>query len=239
MDIIANIAPARGCAELLTSCAMAQLTEIESGWLLSLVFHTENRCLVGGWVTDKPALDRLEHPLRDRLQSLLSRLSQDESMTSDANRQLYRGAQSLVPKAKHNVAGQIVLSCRQLNLAKDMLGDNLSKRLQVSLVAHACSLSEGNFRRGFRTCTGLSPLRWRQEKRLEFCRARLLETDMPLSQVAQDAGFKVQSQFSRLFVRYTGISPSQWRRIFQSASRLALLNSDTEVVTRDLCHEFA
>jgi len=62
---------------------------------------------------------------------------------------------------------------------------------------------------------------------------------MPLSQVAQDAGFKVQSQFSRLFVRYTGISPSQWRRIFQSASRLALLNSDTEVVTRDLCHEFA
>jgi hypothetical protein len=46
-----------------------------------------------------------------------------------------------------------------------------------------------------------------------------VQTDESLAEVARQAGFVVQSHFSRVFTRTTGMSPSEWRRVFQSAAR--------------------
>ena len=74
-------------------------------------------------------------------------------------------------------------------------------------------LSPYHFARQFKAATGLPPHQYVITRRVE--RAKLLlqaGTDLSLAEVAAEAGFSDQSQFSQHFKRVVGATPGQYRK---------------------------
>ena len=80
---------------------------------------------------------------------------------------------------------------------------------QMAAVAH---LSPYHFARQFKAATGLPPHQYVILRRVERSKRLLQSTDEhSLAEIAADAGFSDQSQFSRHFKRLVGVTPGQFR----------------------------
>jgi AraC-like DNA-binding protein len=66
--------------------------------------------------------------------------------------------------------------------------------------------------RGFRKAYGVTPARYRTEKKVQAALRLIVETSLPLADVAIDCGFADQPHLTRAIVRFTGRSPGYWRR---------------------------
>jgi AraC family transcriptional regulator len=53
-----------------------------------------------------------------------------------------------------------------------------------------------------------------REARIRYARQRMLESKAPLVEIALAAGFADQTHFTRSFKRLTGMTPTEFRRIF-------------------------
>jgi AraC family transcriptional regulator len=94
------------------------------------------------------------------------------------------------------------------------------------LVSDLCvlvRLSESYFSRSFRRTFGESPHAFVLRRRLELAVQYMLQTDIPLSDIAMRCGFSDQAHLSRQFRRASGLTPSAWRRVSkaQDVSRTA------------------
>ncbi|MBB5357455.1 AraC-like DNA-binding protein [Rhodanobacter sp. ANJX3] len=187
---------------------------------MSLVLYVSDQRIVGGRLMKSDLEPTCEAMVSARLQTLAARLSLESSPSSAIGDHVQKAARVLeFALRKKRPAEECVLSAKILRIAKEILSSELSRPIHMPEVANACGISEGHLRRAFRTCTGVSPRQWRQERRLQFCRKELVETNRPLAHISREAGFVVQSHFSRVFIQSTGMSPSEWRRVFQSASK--------------------
>jgi AraC family transcriptional regulator len=99
----------------------------------------------------------------------------------------------------------------QLRRATDFICAHLSGNISLEQLASACDLSVSYFARGFKNGTGLPPHRWLVEMRLEKVKDLLLNTKMPLAEVAVACGFADQSHLTKTFARATGNTPGMWR----------------------------
>jgi AraC family transcriptional regulator len=79
-------------------------------------------------------------------------------------------------------------------------------------MAAAAGYSRAQFVRLFRLATGMSPHRYVLRRRLERARRLVVDSLLPLAQVASETGFASQSHFSNAFVREFGATPGQARR---------------------------
>jgi AraC-like DNA-binding protein len=93
---------------------------------------------------------------------------------------------------------------------------NLSHSIRVADLAGIVQLSISHFFRAFRESFGQSPLAYVKVRRIRHAQILLLSTREPLSQVALDSGMCDQSHFTRVFHSVAGVSPSLWRRQYQS-----------------------
>jgi AraC-like DNA-binding protein len=104
------------------------------------------------------------------------------------------------------------LASWQLHRAKELLSAGLADNVSIRLVAAACKLSVSHFSRAFKASTGLAPHQWVMAARIELARELLTKSTMSLVDVADECGFSDQSHFTRTFGRFTGATPSSWRR---------------------------
>jgi AraC-like DNA-binding protein len=63
--------------------------------------------------------------------------------------------------------------------------------------------------------TGKSPLAYIQEVRLNKAKELLRNTDLPILHIAIQVGLEYQSSLTRLFQKYEGITPSQYRKKYR------------------------
>ncbi|WP_211242234.1 helix-turn-helix domain-containing protein [Paracoccus gahaiensis] len=96
------------------------------------------------------------------------------------------------------------LTCR-LRQARD-------GRLSVAQMAETVGLSESWFARAFKATTGTTPRQWQMDRRIARVRALMIESDLPLSDIAARAGFADQAHLTRSFRQVTGTTPAAWRR---------------------------
>ena len=68
------------------------------------------------------------------------------------------------------------------------------------------------FLQSFRRVTGTTPKQYILGLRLEYARDLLLETDVPVAQVAERCGFSDSFYFSRCFKNHFSTSPRQYRK---------------------------
>ena len=101
---------------------------------------------------------------------------------------------------------------------------SLEKPVHVVELANITRLSKGHFQRAFKQTFQVSPHRYIVIFRLKHAKKLMLETRLPLSEIARACGFSDQAQMSRLFSREVGLAPNVWRR-----AKLAELNDDPSI----------
>lgn len=58
---------------------------------------------------------------------------------------------------------------------------------------------------------GVSPKDYMMQKIIDVAKERLLSSDEPISQIGEELGFEYANHFTRLFKKYTNMSPSEYR----------------------------
>ena len=94
------------------------------------------------------------------------------------------------------------------------LTENLidSSLCAIDRVASHVNLSRSRILHLFRQQMGVSIFQWRDEQRMIMARRLLRETALPVSSVAEKVGFEDQLYFSKVFRKYTGTSPTEYRK---------------------------
>jgi AraC family transcriptional regulator len=100
----------------------------------------------------------------------------------------------------------------RLRAVVEYIGEHLDARPSLEQMAAVARLSPYHFARQFKAVTGLPPHQYVIMRRVERAQ-QLLQGggDLSLAEVAADAGFSDQSQFSRHFKRLVGVAPRQFR----------------------------
>ncbi|MEP2776716.1 MAG: helix-turn-helix domain-containing protein [Luteolibacter sp.] len=96
--------------------------------------------------------------------------------------------------------------------ARDFISKNLEDPLPLTLVARHAGLSESHFCRVFKEATGLTLTDYVNRRRIEWAKKELLKPEVRVSEIAFQIGYQSLSQFNRSFSRFTGNSPSNFRR---------------------------
>jgi AraC family transcriptional regulator len=116
-----------------------------------------------------------------------------------------RGRDGTLPRAK-------------LRVVVEYVEEHLDAGPSLEQLASVAQLSPYHFARQFKRATGLAPHQYVIGRRVE--RAKLLlqdGSDLSLAEVAADAGFSDQSQFSHHFKRIVGITPGRFRMSARTA----------------------
>jgi len=96
--------------------------------------------------------------------------------------------------------------------ARKFIDATLADPLPLSLVARQAGLSESHFCRVFKESTGLTLTDYVNRRRIEWAKRELLKPESRVTEIAFHIGYQSLSQFNRSFVRFTGNSPSNFRR---------------------------
>jgi transcriptional regulator GlxA family with amidase domain len=93
--------------------------------------------------------------------------------------------------------------------------DRLREPLTVAAMARHAGCGERTFARRFRAETGTTPLQWLLRERVLHARRLLEATDLPIEDVACEAGFGTAASLRTHFRRSTATSPLAYRRTFR------------------------
>ncbi|KQV83556.1 AraC family transcriptional regulator [Rhizobium sp. Root1220] len=118
------------------------------------------------------------------------------------------------------------LAAWQASKIKAHISERLSTSIAVTDLAQIANLSTSYFCTLFKTTFGRSPHNYVLAQRVERAKLLMETTNAPLSQIALSCGLSDQAHLSRHFRRFTGSTPSGWRRRrigtrFDSASSAA------------------
>ena len=92
-----------------------------------------------------------------------------------------------------------------------LLDENFASCLSIEEICLSSGYSYHHFRHIFKEAVGVSPQKYLIQKRLEHARDMLRHSDMSITAVAQTSGFGTSSQFSSIFRKYNGLTPTAYR----------------------------
>lgn len=102
--------------------------------------------------------------------------------------------------------------------ARDLLEADLSVAVSLEEMAARVGVHPAHLARSFRRHYGASLGEYVRRRRIEVACAALSATEAPIADIALGAGFFDQSHFCRTFLRYTGLSPSAYRRLYRAGN---------------------
>ncbi|MFB7863926.1 GlxA family transcriptional regulator [Streptomyces sp. NPDC056069] len=94
---------------------------------------------------------------------------------------------------------------------------HLHEPIQLRDLAVRESMSVRTFTRRFRDEVGVSPGQWLTQQRVERARHLLESTDLPVDQIAHDAGFGTAQSLRVHLQTAIGVTPTAYRRTFRAA----------------------
>jgi transcriptional regulator GlxA family with amidase domain len=107
---------------------------------------------------------------------------------------------------------------RRLLRAKDRMDVASHEEWPVARLARVSRVSEAHFARSFKDAFGLPPHRYLLTRRIERAKTLLRDTDMPITDIAFQTGWKSLGTFGRIFRDITGESPGELRTREKAAS---------------------
>ncbi len=103
------------------------------------------------------------------------------------------------------------LPAHKLRRVNEFVLENLERDLSLAEIAQAAELSPFHFSRSFKQTTGLTPIQFLTQRRVEQAKQMLTEDDLPIVEIGLRVGFKNQSHFTTLFRRLTTMTPKAYR----------------------------
>lgn len=94
--------------------------------------------------------------------------------------------------------------------------ENLDREISVTDLAGKACMSESHFYKCFKNTFGFSPVEFILSERMEKAKSLLLKTRISITQVSLSCGFRHHNYFSRQFRKFTGLSPTAYRKKHES-----------------------
>ena len=100
---------------------------------------------------------------------------------------------------------------KYIEKALEFIEIHKAQNIKIEEISKAVGLNDKYFRNLFKQELGMSPLNYLIEKRIESAATLLKSTNYSISEIAEFVGFRDYRQFSELFKKKTGTSPSAYR----------------------------
>ena len=100
---------------------------------------------------------------------------------------------------------------RRLLRAKDRMDVASHEEWPVRRLARVSSVSEAHFARSFKDAFGVPPHRYLLTRRIERAKSLLRDTNLSITDIAFQTGWKSLGTFGRIFRDVTGESPGETR----------------------------
>lgn len=99
--------------------------------------------------------------------------------------------------------------------AREWAQERLGEPLTLAEMAAQEAMSVRTFSRRFREETGLTPMQWLTQRRVDRARELLEETDRTVDRIAAEAGFGTGASLRQHFQAGLGVSPGAYRMTFR------------------------
>jgi AraC-like DNA-binding protein len=166
------------------------------------------------------AINPMTAPLRDTLLRLLSLLDTPTDIPVLApmveRELLYRLLQGPQGRLLRQIA-QPEGPLGRIRRAVGWIRDNHNTQLRIEALCDASGMSRASLHRHFLAMTGLSPLQYQKQLRLQEARQLLLAGEHSASDVAFAVGYESASQFSREYLRQFSAPPARDARQIRQA----------------------
>jgi AraC family transcriptional regulator len=100
---------------------------------------------------------------------------------------------------------------RQKHVA-EFIEEHLAEEISLAVLAELADLSLYHFARAFTQSFGVPPHRYHMTRRMDRARSLLQMPALSVTQIGIQIGFRETSSFTRAFRRFTGLTPTEYRR---------------------------
>ena len=142
---------------------------------------------------------------------MLSRADNSTNEMKPPPRMLFAGSGDIADSAEVQVPARGGLPPRTFRRVREYVLAHLGEDISNRVLAQLAGFSDFYFARAFKRSAGVSPHRFVLQCRVERVKHLLVETDLPVAQIAIDAGFADQSHCSKYFRHFVGMPPSRFR----------------------------
>jgi AraC family transcriptional regulator len=100
---------------------------------------------------------------------------------------------------------------RQKHVA-EFIEEHLAEEISLAALAELADLSLYHFARAFKQSFGVPPHSYHMARRMDRARSLLQSPALSVTQIGIQIGFRETSSFTRAFRRFTGLTPTEYRR---------------------------
>jgi AraC family transcriptional regulator len=104
------------------------------------------------------------------------------------------------------------LPARQQKRLAEFIDEHLAEEISLATLAGLVDLSLYHFARAFRQSFGMPPHRYHMSRRMDRARSLLRRSAFTVTQIGSQIGFRETSSFTRAYRKFSGVTPSQYRR---------------------------
>lgn len=102
---------------------------------------------------------------------------------------------------------------------EEWLGKHFRETNAIKRAVKLSKIPERTLKRRFKAATGVTLIDYLQNLRIEAAKRQLESGQLPVDEISVEVSYQDASFFRRLFKRRTGLTPSQYRRMFQPMLR--------------------
>jgi AraC-like DNA-binding protein len=103
--------------------------------------------------------------------------------------------------------------------ARNFIDEHISEELSLTKVAKAADTSPNYLSEKFKEATGINFVQYVALERYQKAATLLREADLRVSEIAFAAGFQSLSQFNRVFRKFSGKTPTEYRAAARARAR--------------------
>jgi AraC family transcriptional regulator len=94
----------------------------------------------------------------------------------------------------------------------EFIEEHLAEEISLAALAETADLSLYHFARAFTQSFGVPPHRYHMVRRMDRAKSLLRKPALTVTEIGLQAGFRETSSFTRAFRRFTGLTPTEYRR---------------------------